>query len=296
MEGHERSRGRSAGRGGDRGVSGAATAVVTVVSGRHDHLAVQEAGLAASEVTAGIRVLVSMSDPAIKDLAAADAHVIECDSTAGELPLALARNLGAQRGLDLGAELLIFLDVDCVPGSTLIGRYIDAYHRVDGDALFAGPVTYLPPSSCGYRVESLPQLTDPHPARPAPAQGALVIEPNHDLFWSLSFGVSAATWRRIGGFCEDYVGYGAEDTDFAATAAAQGIPLIWVGGADAYHQHHPVSDPPIEHLDDIVANARIFRGRWGRWPMPGWLDAFEERGMLTRNGEQIAVTTRGSVT
>ncbi len=130
-------------------------------------------------------------------------------------------------------------------------------------------------------------MTDPHPARPAP--GVLLAEPNHDLFSSLSFAVSAMTWRRIGGFCEQYAGYGAEDTDFAATAAAQVIPLIWVGGANAYHQYHPVSDPPVEHVEAIVANACVFRRRWGRWPMSGWLNAFERNGLLTRHGDQITI-------
>jgi GT2 family glycosyltransferase len=103
--------------------------------------------------------------------------------------------------------------------------------------------------------------------------------------------VSADTWSRLGGFCEQYAGYGGEDTDFAWVAASLGVPLIWVGGAHAYHQHHPVSDPPVEHLEEIVVNARTFRRRWGRWPMAGWLDAFEERGLLIRDGDEIRVTT-----
>ncbi|WP_390893485.1 glycosyltransferase family 2 protein [Mycobacterium deserti] len=273
------------------------TAVITVVHRRHDHLALQEAGLVRSEIRADIRCVVAMSDPQIKALAPAAARVVECDSATGDLPLARARNLGARCALDLGAELLVFLDVDCIPGAEMIGRYVDAYRRVDGDALLAGPVTYLPPSPNRYRLESLESMTNPHPARPAPASGVLLTEPNHDLFWSLSFAVSATAWRRIGGFDEVYVGYGAEDTDFAANAAALNIPLIWVGGADAYHQYHPVSSPPIEHLEAIVANARTFHNRWGRWPMPGWLDAFEQNGALARRGDDIIVTNvnRGAV-
>ena len=54
--------------------------------------------------------------------------------------------------------------------------------------------------------------------------------------------------------------------------------MRWVGGAHAFHQFHPISDPPIEHLDDIVANAVVFHRRWGWWPMQGWLDAFETKG------------------
>ncbi len=60
------------------------------------------------------------------------------------------------------------------------------------------------------------------------------------------------------GRCEQYIGYGAEDTDFGQVAASRGIALTWVGGAWAYHQYHPGSDPPVQHLTDIVRNAAIF--------------------------------------
>ncbi len=58
------------------------------------------------------------------------------------------------------------------------------------------------------------------------------------------------------------------------------MPLHWVGGAWAYHQHREVSSPPREHLADIVRNARRFRDRWGRWPMEGWLGAFADEGLV----------------
>ncbi|GMA21078.1 hypothetical protein GCM10025862_30990 [Arsenicicoccus piscis] len=96
----------------------------------------------------------------------------------------------------------------------------------------------------------------------------------------MSFAVTPRTWRRLGGFCEDYTGYGGEDTDLGFTARERGIDLVWVGGADAYHQHHPVSDPPREHVADIVRNATVFHQRWGVWPMEGWLAAFEREGLV----------------
>jgi hypothetical protein len=46
----------------------------------------------------------------------------------------------------------------------------------------------------------------------------------------------------------------------------------------------------VEHLYQIVADARIFHRRWGRWPMPGWLDAFERDGLISPRGDEIAVT------
>jgi GT2 family glycosyltransferase len=216
------------------------------------------------------------------------AHVVHCDKGPGPLPVATARNVGALTALNDGADLLVFLDVDCIPGRNMIRRYSqaaqDPEHR---GALLCGPVTYLPPpadAEVGY-PHALETLTNPHPARPAPRDGDIVAGTDYDLFWSLSFALTSSTWRTIGGFCDDYRGYGAEDTDFAQTARAAGVPMRWVGGADAYHQFHPVSDPPVEHVNDIVRNATIFHQRWGWWPMSGWLSAFEQRGLITRDGE-----------
>jgi len=53
-----------------------------------------------------------------------------------------------------------------------------------------------------------------------------------------------------------------------------------VGGAWAYHQHHPSPDPPVQHLRDIIRNAAVFHRRWGWWPMSGWLHEFERRGLI----------------
>ena len=90
--------------------------------------------------------------------------------------------------------------------------------------------------------------------------------------------------ERFGGFCEEFTGYGGEDTDFAMNLSAHGVALQWVGGADAYHQWHPVSSPPVEHLDDILRNAEVFARRWGWWPMEGWFRAFEQRGLVVADG------------
>ncbi len=100
------------------------------------------------------------------------------------------------------------------------------------------------------------------------------------LFWSLSFAVRAELWRELGGLCEQYSGYGGEDTDFGQLAASHRIPLTWVGGAWAYHQHHPGADPPVQHVGDIIRNASVFYQRWGWWPMGGWLAEFERRGLI----------------
>jgi GT2 family glycosyltransferase len=109
-----------------------------------------------------------------------------------------------------------------------------------------------------------------------------------DLFWSLSFAISRRAWQRVGGFDEAYVGYGAEDTDFGHRVVRAGLEHGCAGDARAYHQWHPVSSPPVEHLDDILRNASLFHARWGRWPMVGWLAAFAELGLLEhRDGRWV---------
>ncbi|MDM7490882.1 galactosyltransferase-related protein [Rhodococcus sp. CSLK01-03] len=291
------------------------TTVITLVAGRHAHLRLQLRGLARSARTPDDHVVVSMGDPAVAPLIEAEgypAHTVTLSAAGplslsaggplsppaggplspsaggplsppagGPLPLSTARNLGAECALARGAELLVFLDVDCIPSVGLLGLYeraaSDPQH---GSALLCGPVTYLPPPGPeGYDPARLERSVNPHPARPSPPAGAIHTGDEYDLFWSLSFATTRETWTAVGGFCTDYVGYGGEDTDFAQRAARAGVGLRWIGGAHAFHQHHPVSDPPVEHLHEILHNAAVFHRRWGRWPMTGWLTRFAEAGL-----------------
>lgn len=261
-------------------------AVITIARGRHDHWALQQAALERSERRPDARILVTMDDPSLASAAreAGDVRVVETDGDEHGLPLARARNLGARAALDAGADVLVLLDVDCLPAPGLVDAYAHAAAAPQTSGhLLSGPVTYLdPPPPTGYDLDRLPSLDRPHSARPAPAPGEVVLGGTHDLFWSLSFALAADLWRRIGGFHEGYVGYGGEDTDFAWQARELGIPMAWVGGARAYHQHHPIEDPPRRHLDAILRNGALFRDRWGAWPMRGWLDAFAEEGLVER--------------
>lgn len=190
--------------------------------------------------------------------------------------LALARNRGGDHATTRGADLTIFLDADCLPTPELFDYYQTAATRKP-NAVLAGPVTYLPQ---GQLRTTNP---NPHPARRFPNDGELQQTEKYELFWSLSFAVTTPTWKHIrtqfGGFDPGYDGYGAEDTDFAQHLRTHNIPLYWVGGAHAFHQWHPVSDPPVEHLHDIITNATRFHQIWGFWPMSGWLNKFQAAGL-----------------
>ena len=267
-------------------------AVITIVSGRPDHLERQHAGLARSTRLPDDYVVVAIGDPAVASWTPASSSplpfVAELAAD-GALPLAAARNLGARLAFDRGADVAVFLDVDCIPHPELLARYAEASAQ-HPESLLTGPVGYLPEGVDYDRPDDFDRAVDVHGFRPNPAPGQ-VETGRHDLFWSLSFAVSRETWHRLGGFFEGYRGYGGEDTDFGMTAAEEAIDLVWVGGAVAYHQFHQTEDPPVQHLDDILVNGALFESRWGFWPMRGWLDSFERLGLVRRDPSGIYTRT-----
>lgn len=193
------------------------------------------------------------------------------------LPLAAARNLGARTAR---SPVLVFLDVDCIPGPTTVARYAAALAH--HDVVLMGGVGYLDEGATArpWTPDALDSRSRPHPARPHPDAGVHPCS-RPELFWSLSFGVRRSTLLDVvGGFDESYVGYGAEDTDFARRLARRGVDLAWLGDAVCHHQHHDRWDPPLNHLVDIVANARHFHATWDEWPMQGWLTAFRDAGLV----------------
>lgn len=259
-------------------VDGAVT-VCTLTRNRTSHLVNQVLGLLASDQPPVAHVVAVMGgeDPR-PHLPATPWATTFVRVPAGDhrLPLARARNAAARAA---GTEALVLLDVDCIPSPGLVGAYGRALGRFDG--IVMGEVRYLSPGHVG-----VAGLRDdpgrPHPSRPRPPVGE-VLRPTDDwhLFWSLSFAMRRTTLLdRAGGFDADYVGYGAEDTDFALRAHRAGVPFAWLGDARAHHQHHATFDPPVQHLDSVVVNAHRFHDRWGRWPMEGWLRQFAARGLV----------------
>lgn len=174
-----------------------------------------------------------------------------------ELPLAAARN----RAADLAqGRHLVFLDVDCVPHPGLFAEYRSAL--ADRDAVVIGRTRYEPDEPDGeFRV--------PHSER---FRSRFEEGGEYEEFWSLNFAIRRATfWESLRGFDEGFSGYGFEDTDFAFEAAEIHLPLLWARDAVATHLHHPPSRLEPERLPALVANAKLFRRKWGRWPAQGWL-------------------------
>jgi len=277
----------------DAAPAATSTAVISLCSTpRVGHLRNQLAALAGGSVS---RIVVWVGDDDPSDLDAE--HLIYVPPGRHGLRLAAARNAGANAAIDGGAQLLVFLDADCVPGPDLVLRYAAAA-AARPDAVLCGPVTYLPPGADVSRPSALAASTRPHPARPDPPATTCrtATDGEYALFWSLSFALTALAWTTTDGFDEGYEGYGGEDTDFAFRLRSSGIPLVWVGGAHAYHQHHDTQSPPWQHLDDILRNAVRFHGRWGEWPMTGWLDAFADARAIEWDGQRWTRAAPGADT
>lgn len=271
----------------------APVAVLTTVHGRHAHLRRLVAGLVAGSRHPDVQVVVAMGDPEVRDVLVELAPpwpwvVVDVDVLAEGLPLAAARNRAARTALDRGAAVLVLLDVDCIPSTGLVRRYADVATSgaAPGPAprLLCGTVRYLPPLATGedYGRAHL-AAAPPHAARPAPSPDEVVRGDDLMLFWSLSFAVTAADLALVDGFDEAFVGYGGEDTDLAVQVQQAGGSLWWVGGADAFHQHHDSETPPVRHAEAIARNANVFHAKWGWYPMQGWLDALAGRGLLVHD-------------
>jgi GT2 family glycosyltransferase len=168
----------------------------------------------------------------------------------------------------------------------LLTRYADVLSRKE-NVIYQGEVIYLPrdAEAMNGQNDALANEGAVHPLHAGRRQGESI---PHALFWSLNFACRRETFERIGGFDTRYCGYGGEDTDFAFRAASARIPIEFVD-ALALHQFHEVIDPPLNHLATIVGNSRIFREKWGRWPMEGWLSQFEKMGFITISASEINI-------
>lgn len=249
--------------------------VLTIVRNRSGHLAQLVEGLRRSDRRPDELIVVDMSDEPVAVGPTCFPVHIERFETDG-LPLAAARNRAASLAKH---DMLIFLDVDCIPLRNCVGLLAETLTKQDG--LLCADVRYLGPDDAreSWAEAQLLEQGRAHPVRIFPTQGVRE-EPNAGLFWSLAFALRRSTFGELGGFDEGFAGYGAEDTDFGFRAAAAGLKLLFVGQAIACHQYHDSYEPPVQHVADIVRNARVFRARWNRWPMEGWLADFERLGLV----------------
>ena len=201
------------------------------------------------------------------------------------IPLAAARNVAAR---EAAHEMLVFLDVDCIPDPAFVADY--AATLAQDDALLMGEVLYLGAGDTagGLDFARFAAVGVKHSERAGPPVGEVGECTDYRCFWSLNFAMRRSTFLAVGGFDERYVGYGGEDTDFGRVVATAGVPIRWRRGARAYHQYHPHHMPPVHHVDSVIANAARFRDKWGHFTMEHWLRAFTLMGLIAlKDGEHV---------
>ncbi|MAC12571.1 MAG: sugar transferase [Sphingorhabdus sp.] len=262
----------------------------TIIRGRQDHFDHLIAGLAAQRVAPDELVVAHMQPepPALNR--SLSFPVRFCKVEGDELPLAAARNAAAMKA---SGDILAFLDVDCIADPDFVRRAAETT-SLAFNGVFLPEVRYLPAHRSGWLkksglpdYEKLCELGQRHPAKPALAGIDSAPIADHGELWGLAFIMKRSAWFAAGGMDDAYFGYGAEETDFGQRLRAAGVDLYWLGGTVAFHQHHAVHKPPLQHFESILRNAALFRDRWGEWCMDYWLEAFENAGYIERTGDRI---------
>ncbi len=250
--------------------------VVTLAKGRPDHLRNLVLGLS-RQAHPPVELIVAVMQDETYELPAAPFPIRQIVIADGHLPLAAARNAAARAAT---SEMLVFLDMDCIPASTLIADYACGLTELDG--LLMGEVLYLPAGATrkGWRCEDFAAVAVKHSDRRGPPPKGLERCGDYRCFWSLNFAIRRTTFLAVGGFDERYSGYGGEDTDFGKALEGKSIPIAWMKGGLAYHQYHRHHMPPIHHLDSVVRNAQLFEAKWGYRTMGHWLHAFRLMGLI----------------
>ena len=255
--------------------------LLTLVRNRNDYLRNLIRGLASSTTPPHELVVVQAGgeDPhaVVPERLPFPVRVLAVDSPTNRIPYATARNTAAKAAQ---GEAIVFIDADCIPSATFVEQIMAALDRED--VLCIGDVLYLPPGAAEetWTEASLRAAGRPHPAREASPKSGVRASERYELVWGLCMALRRSTFFRLGGFDERYGGYAGEDTDLAFTAKAAGVPLRLVAGADVFHQHHDVFEPPLQQFEATLANARHFHAKWGWWPMEGWLRRFADLGLI----------------
>lgn len=263
--------------------------VVTLAKGRPDHLVNLVHGLS-RQTQQPAELIVAVMQDALYVLPDAPFPIRQMQIVGDALPLAEARNAAARAAI---GEMIVFLDMDCIPTPTLVADY--AGFLADYDGLLMGEVMYLPGGATAddWSFDRFAKVAVKHSDRRGPPPSGIERCEDYRCFWSLNFAMRRDTFLRVGGFDERYAGYGGEDTDFGKTLDQAGVPIAWVKGALAYHQYHPHHMPPVHHLDSVVRNAQLFEEKWGYRTMGHWLHAFGLMGLIDHaSGRPIRILRR----
>lgn len=183
---------------------------------------------------------------------------------------AAARNAGARLA---SASLLVFMDSGTIAGpgflrghlaehaaaaasgetAAVIG-YTYGYRPFDPTPGLAEAMTSLAPEALWRRYRDDPGFQDcRHPEFASAGFDAHALPLPWIMFWTVNVSVSAADFRRAGGFDETFQGWGAEDLDLGYRLYRQGVRFRL--GREAWAIEGPHERNPAEHAESVTGNA-----------------------------------------
>lgn len=256
--------------------------IVTIVKRRTQQLSNLISSLERSAIQPKEMVIVWMAPPSDESLLSSEQFpIVHRFAASDELPIPKARN----RGFDTcKTDKFIYLDVDCICPENLLGDMVKA--------LAVGKVVTANLSQLEQKVDSIDERYLQSLVAPNVTAAEKVPFINFD---TNIFGITRKDYERVGGFDLDYNGFGIGDLDFAARCSKAGLYLLNTGRY-VYKQFHAHYNPPVNHLCDIVANAEIFKQKWGAYPTCEMFSQFAELGLINSNYDQEGMRVTRLVT
>ncbi len=141
-------------------------------------------------------------------------------------------------------EWLVFLDGDCIPQGNWMTAYTQAA-ALDPDATWVGAVRYEGQSKSG-----LARFLS-HASGPARFQNAMDLPCSY--FTTGNSMVRGEHFRRLGGFPEDFRGWGGEDFDLGLRLEQMGIRLNHAQGSSVLHPAIPSVRAYFDRLEAFGA-------------------------------------------
>lgn len=170
---------------------------------------------------------------------------------------AAARNVGAERAV---APVLLFLDADVRPTPGFIAAHLRHYR--DGERRGVQGRTLQDPRTLTtlfmQTSHMMPDLT---------VRRQQNLSPYHVI--TRNFSVSAAAFRDVGGFDEEFVGYGWEDIELGLRLKQAGVRLHYDPEALAYHLDLQQLEDAMAKLRQAGEGAVYFWRKHGRSPSLG---------------------------
>jgi len=256
--------------------------IVTIVKRRTQQLSNLISSIERSTVQPKEMVIVWMAPPSDESLLSSEQFpIVHRFAASEELPIPKARN----RGFDTcKTDKFIYLDVDCICPETLLD---DLTKSLGVGKVVTANVSQLEQKVVNIDERYLQSLVAPNVT--APEKVPFI---NFD---TNIFGITRIDYERVGCFDLDYHGFGIGDLDFAARCSKAGLYLLNTG-KQVFKQFHAHYNPPVNHLCDIVANAEVFKQKWGAYPTCDMFSQFAELGLINQDYEQEGMRVMRLVT